>query len=53
MLPSKSIVFLFLVFLCACTSKVPGELAEVYPNLPETIDFNFHVQHILSDKQNG
>ena len=34
----------------SCGEKIPPELAEAYDQLPETINFNFHVKPILSDK---
>lgn len=43
-----------LVFLTAvalgCDSRLPDEVAEATHNLPEVIDFNFHVRPILSDR---
>lgn len=46
--------YLTLVFLAAvalgCDSRLPDEVAEATDNLPEVIDFNFHVRPILSDR---
>lgn len=46
--------FLTLVFLATvvvgCDSRLPDEVAEATHNLPEVIDFNFHVRPILSDR---
>jgi hypothetical protein len=39
-----------LSFLTACSSDVPEEISDVYGELPDKIDFNFHVRPILSDK---
>ena len=39
-----------MVSLCACTSGPPPAIAEAYQELPERIDFNFHVRPILSDR---
>jgi len=36
--------------LANCTNDLPKEIAFTYQNLPETIDFNYHVKPILSDK---
>ncbi len=38
----------FLVF--SCTLKVSDDVALVYNELPEVVDFNFHVKPILSDR---
>lgn len=40
------------VYLClsACSSDMPPELTEAYEELPEKIDFNFHIRPILSDR---
>ncbi|HSI74425.1 MAG TPA: DUF1553 domain-containing protein [Lunatimonas sp.] len=36
--------------LSGCGWTPPEEIAEVYDDLPEVIDFNYHVKPILSDK---
>ena len=45
---------LFLLFgfgtLLSCDPSMPEEVKIAYQNLPETIDFNFHVRPILSDR---
>ncbi|MEP3208094.1 MAG: PSD1 and planctomycete cytochrome C domain-containing protein [Maribacter sp.] len=45
---------LFLLFgfsiLLSCDPSMPEEVKIAYHNLPETIDFNFHVRPILSDR---
>ncbi len=33
-----------------CSSRLPDEVKTAYEQLPETIDFNFHVRPILSDR---
>lgn len=38
------------LLLSACTSQLPKEGATAYQQLPETIDFNYHVRPILSDR---
>lgn len=38
------------LLLSACTSQLPKEVATAYQQLPETIDFNYHVRPILSDR---
>jgi hypothetical protein len=45
-----SIAFIFLIIGNACQSDVPDEIGVLYDNLPETVDFDFHVKPILSDK---
>ncbi len=42
--------FLILLMGNACLSDVPDEIGILYDNLPETVDFDFHVKPILSDK---
>ena len=34
----------------ACGPSLPDEVAQAYERLPETVDFNFHVKPILSDR---
>lgn len=42
---------LFLSLLQAsCSISLPEEVETAYQNLPETIDFNFHIKPILSDR---
>ena len=38
--------FLFM----ACSGDMPDQVSEAYTQLPETIDFNFHVRPVLSDR---
>ena len=42
--------FLLLVFLCGCTLTVPKEVEVKYDEIPEKVDFNYHVKPILSDR---
>ena len=39
-----------IAILIGCSSPYPEEVAEAYEDLPEVIDFNFHVRPILSDR---
>ena len=45
---------LFLVLVCgllsSCSFNAPAEITSAYQDIPETIDFNFHVKPILSDR---
>lgn len=51
MIRSQLLALLFTVFLMTgCGWNVPEELETAYENLPEHIDFNYHVKPILSDK---
>ncbi len=38
------------LLLSACGPSIPKEVATAYENLPENIDFNFHIKPILSDR---
>lgn len=38
------------LLMCTCTSPLPKDVAAAYPQLPEKVDFNFHVRPILSDR---
>ncbi|WP_422079607.1 DUF1553 domain-containing protein [Ulvibacterium sp.] len=40
----------FLLAISACSPDIPEEVEVAYTELPETIDFNFHVKPILSDR---
>lgn len=37
-------------FAASCTNDVPEKIATAYKDLPEQVDFNYHVKPILSDK---
>ncbi len=37
-------------FVSSCVSKLPDEVARAYKQLPDEIDFNYHVRPILSDR---
>lgn len=47
---SKIISFIACLLTLACGQKTPEDVKAVYSNLPETIDFNFHIKPILSDR---
>lgn len=36
--------------LVCCTLEIPVEISQEYSNLPEVVDFNYHVKPILSDR---
>ena len=36
--------------LLSCSLEVPAEISKEYSNLPEVVDFNYHVKPILSDR---
>ena len=38
------------LYLGACQSHLPDEIEQAYPNLPEIVDFNFHIKPLLSDR---
>lgn len=40
----------FVLILTSCSVDVPEDVEEAYTKLPETIDFNFHIRPILSDR---
>lgn len=44
------LVPLLLLLLAACNSQLPKDVATAYQQLPETIDFNYHIRPILSDR---
>lgn len=46
----RYLIVLPLLYLTACTPDLPDEVALAYENLPDKIDFNFHVRPILSDR---
>ena len=45
-----SLISIINFLLFSCGSELPEEVAKAYEDLPETIDFNFHVRPILSDR---
>lgn len=47
---SKLIAFITGLQLISCGPNLPDEVATAYENLPEIVDFNFHVKPILSDR---
>ncbi len=38
------------MLVTSCGTNIPEELAEVSEDLPETVDFNYHIKPILSDR---
>ncbi len=38
------------LYLVACSDRLSDQVSESYRNLPEKIDYNFHVRPILSDR---
>ena len=38
------------LLIIACSHRMPDEVSIAYENLPENIDYNFHVRPILSDR---
>ena len=47
----KSILFLILfIFISGCALDIPQEIVLEMENLPDKIDFNYHVKPILSDR---
>ena len=47
---SKIIAFVACLLFLSCGQNMPSEVESAYNNLPETVDFNFHVKPILSDR---
>ena len=48
--PASAFSLLVVLALMSCGPDLSDEVAEAYDRLPETIDFNFHVKPILSDR---
>lgn len=46
----KQIAFLACFLALSCGPNLPDEVEVAYRDLPETVDFNFHVKPILSDR---
>jgi len=44
------IAIISLIILGRCQSPIPEEIAAVYNDLPDVIDFNFHIKPIISDR---
>ena len=49
-LPLKWSVLLCFSWLFACQPALPVEIQKAYQELPEKVDFNFHIKPILSDR---
>ena len=43
-------VFFIGLFATSCSVSLPDDVKVVYDQLPETVDFNFHIKPILSDR---
>ena len=39
-----------MVLLSSCQSNLPDDIKHAYQNLPDQVDFNFHIRPILSDR---
>lgn len=39
-----------LIFIASCRTDLPSEVDQAYAELPEVIDYNFHVKPIISDR---
>lgn len=46
----STILLLFLQFTFGCQSSLPDEVEVAYSDLPDQIDYNFHVKPILADR---
>lgn len=42
--------FFFLLALTSCSLSLPEDVETAYQELPKTVDFNFHIKPILSDR---
>ena len=42
--------FILGLLIWSCSSPIPTEVQVAYEQLPETVDFNFHIRPILSDR---
>ena len=47
---SEIIAFATFFLVLSCEQEMPSDVEDAYSNLPETVDFNFHVKPILSDR---
>ena len=45
-----SYLFLAVLLTTACNTPIPEEIQEATANLPDIIDFNYHIKPILSDR---
>ncbi len=48
----KHIFFIIslIIFISGCNTELPPEIATLDPQLPEKVDFNYHIKPILSDR---
>ena len=44
------ILFMFLILLFSCQPSPQGDMEEAHRELPDKVDFNFHIKPILSDR---
>lgn len=47
---SKVITLIASLLVLSCSQNMPSDVEEAYHKLPQTVDFNFHVKPILSDR---
>ena len=47
---SKIIALVVCLLILSCGQNMPSDVEDAYLNLPEIVDFNFHVKPILSDR---
>ena len=51
MAKKEQVLLIALAFFCfSCGPNLPDDVAQAYENLPDQIDFNYHVRPILSDR---
>ena len=46
----RILTFILLLFMFGCSLTVPKEVEVKYEEIPEKVDFNYHVKPILSDR---
>ena len=46
----RILTFILLLFMYGCSLTVPKEVEVKYDEIPEKVDFNYHVKPILSDR---
>ena len=46
----RCLIFILFLLLYGCTLTVPKEVEVKYDQIPEKVDFNYHVKPILSDR---
>ena len=50
MMKNNCLYLVLILLVSSCSIEMPDQVVEAYDNLPEEIDFNFHVRPILSDR---